>query len=110
MCTDCLFPLQQSPTLQESEANESTAGKQPSQEVEHVLVKEEEKEVGVVAVRVYWAFWLAVGNVLAPLILLSLFLMQGLCVLLLILLASCKVCVFVFFSWKVCFRKDWLFF
>ena len=50
---------------------------QPRQEVEHVLVKEEEKEVGVVAFGVYRAYWSAVGNILAPTILLSLFLMQG---------------------------------
>ena len=44
---------------------------------ETVLVKEEEKAVGVVSISVYWAYWSAVGLVLAPLILLALFLMQG---------------------------------
>ena len=44
---------------------------------EHVLVREEEKEVGVVAFTVYRAYWSAVGNILAPVILLALFLMQG---------------------------------
>ena len=43
----------------------------------NVLVKEEEKEVGVVAFSVYRAYWSAVGYVLAPAILFSLFLMQG---------------------------------
>jgi len=41
------------------------------------LVKEEEKDVGVVAFSVYQSYWFAVGSFLAPLILLSLFLMQG---------------------------------
>lgn len=44
---------------------------------ETVLVKEEEKAVGVVSISVYAAYWSAVGLVLAPLILLALFLMQG---------------------------------
>ena len=43
------------------------------------LVKEEEKDVGVVAFSVYRSYWYAVGTILAPLILLSLFLMQGIC-------------------------------
>ena len=46
---------------------------------EHALVQEEEKEVGVVAVRVYLAYWTAVGTILAPAIFLALFLMQGTC-------------------------------
>lgn len=41
------------------------------------LVKEEEKEVGVVKLHVYKSYWLAIGNCLATSILLSLFLMQG---------------------------------
>ena len=44
------------------------------------LVKEEEKDVGVVAFSVYRSYWYAVGTFLAPLILLSLLLMQGICV------------------------------
>ena len=44
---------------------------------DNVLVKEEEKEVGVVAFSVYRSYWFAVGSLLTPLILLSLFLMQG---------------------------------
>ena len=43
-------------------------------------MREEEKEVGVVAFTVYRAYWSAVGNILAPVILLALFLMQGVCV------------------------------
>ena len=46
-------------------------------ETNNVLVKEEEKEVGVVAFSVYRSYWFAVGSLLSPLILLSLFLMQG---------------------------------
>lgn len=42
-----------------------------------MLVKEEEKEVGVVSLSVYHTYWSAVGHVLAPLVLLALFLMQG---------------------------------
>ena len=49
--------------------------------VQHVpdvpLVKEEEKAVGVVSFSVYLGYWSAVGHVLAPLILMALFLMQG---------------------------------
>ena len=41
------------------------------------LVKEEEKEVGVVRLHVYAAYWLAIGHCLATSILISLLLMQG---------------------------------
>ena len=41
------------------------------------LVKEEEKEEGVVAFRVYWSYWMSVGSVLALAIFISLCLMQG---------------------------------
>lgn len=41
------------------------------------LVKEEEKEVGVVKLHVYKSYWLAIGHCLGTSILLSLFLMQG---------------------------------
>ena len=41
------------------------------------LVQEEEKDEGVVKLDVYKSYWLAVGSCLAPLVLLSLFLMQG---------------------------------
>ena len=44
---------------------------------EGVLVMEEEKEVGVVSASVYKAYYIAVGYIMAPAILLSLFLMQG---------------------------------
>ena len=46
---------------------------------ERGLVQEEEREVGVVAVSVYLAYWTAVGTFLAPAIFLALFLMQGSC-------------------------------
>lgn len=41
------------------------------------LVKEEEKEMGVVKLHVYKSYWLAIGHCVATSILLSLFLMQG---------------------------------
>ena len=41
------------------------------------LVGEEEKETGVVKLSVYKSYWKAVGNCLAPMVLLSLLLMQG---------------------------------
>ena len=41
------------------------------------LVQEEEKDEGVVKLDVYKSFWLAVGSCLSPLVLFSLFLMQG---------------------------------
>lgn len=44
---------------------------------EDVLVKEEEKEVGVVRFSVYKAYWSSVGHLLAPTILLALLFMQG---------------------------------
>ena len=50
--------------------------KEPA-DTDNVLVKEEEKEVGVVAFSVYRSYWVAVGVLLTPIILLSLFLMQG---------------------------------
>ena len=57
------------------------AGSSPSGSSERppaeVLVKEEEKEVGVVQFSVYRAYWSAVGGLLAPAILLALLLMQG---------------------------------
>jgi hypothetical protein len=45
--------------------------------IDDALVQEEEKETGVVKGHVYWTYWLAVGRCLAPLVLLSIFLMQG---------------------------------
>jgi len=41
------------------------------------LVGEEEKETGVVKMSVYKAYWKAVGNLIAPIVLCSLLLMQG---------------------------------
>ena len=46
-------------------------------EEDGALVKEEEKEVGVVKFHVYAAYWLAIGHCLATSILISLLLMQG---------------------------------
>lgn len=40
-------------------------------------MKEEEKEVGAVAIHVYKSYWLAVGSCLAASIFIALFLMQG---------------------------------
>ena len=48
-----------------------------NQVADNVLVKEEEKEVGVVSFSVYLAYWSAVGLFLAPTILFALLLMQG---------------------------------
>ena len=48
-----------------------------NQVADNVLVKEEEKEVGVVAFSVFLAYWSAVGLFLAPTILFALLLMQG---------------------------------
>ena len=50
-----------------------------SESADNALVKEEEKEVGVVAFSVYLAYWSAVGMFLAPTILLALLLMQSKC-------------------------------
>ena len=41
------------------------------------IMEQEEKERGVVKLAVYSAYWKAVGSCLSPLILLSLFFMQG---------------------------------
>ena len=60
------------------------------------LVKEEEKDVGVVAFSVYRSYWYAVGTFLAPLILLSLLLMQG------IVCVCVHACVCVSVSVCVC--------
>ena len=56
---------------------ESENGSFKETPADNALVKEEEKEVGVVALSVYKSYWLAVGLILTPMILLSLFLMQG---------------------------------
>ena len=41
------------------------------------LMQEEEKDTGVVKLHVYKSYWIAVGRILAPMILVSLLLMQG---------------------------------
>ena len=56
---------------------ESLEDKEDEENVDEGLVKEEEKEVGVVKLQVYKSYWLAIGHCLATSILLSLFLMQG---------------------------------
>ena len=56
---------------------ESENGSVKEPVTDNVLVKEEEKEVGVVAFSVYRSYWVAVGMILTPIILLSLFFMQG---------------------------------
>ena len=69
--------VQKVPDALASSIAESENGSVRNAEASNVLVKEEEKEVGVVAFSVYKSYWLAVGAFLTPLILLSLFLMQG---------------------------------
>ena len=64
-----------SPAEQVSPSHPTGSGVGSSRE--HALVQEEEREVGVVAVSVYFAYWAAVGSILAPAIFLALFLMQG---------------------------------
>ena len=56
---------------------ESIEDKEDEENVDEGLVKEEEKEVGVVKLHVYKSYWLAIGHCLATSILLSLLLMQG---------------------------------
>ena len=56
---------------------ESLEDKEDEENVDERLVKEEEKEVGVVKLHVYKSYWLAIGHCLATSILLSLLLMQG---------------------------------
>ena len=56
---------------------ESLEDKKEDENMDEGLVKEEEKEVGVVKLHVYKSYWLAIGHCLATSILLSLLLMQG---------------------------------
>ena len=63
------------------------------------LVKEEEKDVGVVAFGVYRSYWYAVGTFLAPLILLSLFLMQGMCLSLYIVYTGYTHGIHMVYTW-----------
>lgn len=62
--------------LSESKS-ESMEEKKDEENVDEGLVKEEEKDVGVVKLHVYKSYWLAIGHCLATSILLSLVLMQG---------------------------------
>lgn len=57
--------------------SESSEEKKDEENLDEGLVKEEEKEVGVVKLHVYKSYWLAIGHCLATSILLSLLLMQG---------------------------------
>ena len=57
--------------------NESLEEREDEENLDEGLVKEEEKEVGVVKLHVYKSYWLAIGHCLATSILLSLLLMQG---------------------------------
>ncbi|XP_013401317.1 multidrug resistance-associated protein 7 [Lingula anatina] len=66
--------------VQEEVQDKESAGDQSSSvcsTVDGALVQEEEKDTGIVKFHVYQAYWKAVGHCLAPLILISLFLMQG---------------------------------
>ena len=60
-----------------TDAPEHTAQSSDGKLQEETLVKEEEKEEGVVAFHVYWSYWMSVGSVLALAIFIFLFLMQG---------------------------------
>ena len=57
----------------EEDGEEEVAG----EETDGGIMEQEEKEKGVVKLAVYSAYWKAVGSCLSPLVLLSLFLMQG---------------------------------
>lgn len=61
--------------LERSDQGEERDGEQAEGNGE--LVQEEEKHTGVVKLEVYKAYWFAVGACLSPLVLFSLFLMQG---------------------------------
>eukprot|EP00117_Sycon_ciliatum_P032486 scpid8147/ scgid4352/ Multidrug resistance-associated protein 7; ATP-binding cassette sub-family C member 10 len=58
-------------------ASEAAEGDSGCDAEADVLVEEERREKGVVSTSVYKSYWKAVGNVLAPAVLLSLFLMQA---------------------------------
>ena len=62
-------------TVEQQSSPDSGNGDDVSRE--HALVQEEEREVGVVALKVYIAYWAAVGSILAPAIFIALLLMQG---------------------------------
>lgn len=63
-------------TVSENECK-SSLGDKDEENTDEGLVKEEEKEVGVVKLHVYKSYWLAIGHCLAISILLSLLLMQA---------------------------------
>ena len=58
----------------EEDGEEEVAG----EETDGGIMEQEEKEKGVVKLAVYSTYWKAVGSCLSALVLLSLFLMQGL--------------------------------
>ena len=67
-------PLSQAISLEVATDTSTTAEERKD---DGVLVKEEEKEEGVVKLDVYKSYWISVGYILAPMIFISLFLMQG---------------------------------
>jgi ATP-binding cassette subfamily C (CFTR/MRP) protein 10 len=74
--------LQIKPHRRSTDNEKTNNGKVPesleeNDKTDGVLVKEEEKEEGVVRFSVYWSYWLSVGMFLAPAILISLVLMQA---------------------------------
>ena len=79
--------------MSEAELTEDIAdGVHEKDDDDGILVKEEEREEGVVKFSVYKMYWQSVGVILAPLILLSLFLMQGKCNTMIVAVSvQCKV-------------------
>ncbi|XP_072165776.1 ATP-binding cassette sub-family C member 10-like [Diadema setosum] len=71
--------LQYSESVGKTSTEDSLAGKEVTGRTKggEKLVEEEEKEEGVVKFGVYKAYWNAVGKILAPCVLFSLFLMQA---------------------------------
>ncbi len=61
--------------MSETELTEDTDGHEKDDT--GILVKEEEREEGVVKFSVYRMYWESIGVILAPIVLLSLLLMQG---------------------------------
>ena len=62
---------------QEAKSGPGAQVEDMEEEQETSLMEEEEKETGVVKLAVYKEYWRAVGMCLSPLVLVSLFLMQG---------------------------------
>ncbi|ESO85415.1 hypothetical protein LOTGIDRAFT_183817 [Lottia gigantea] len=72
-------PSEVLPTIKDiiKEDRETEVGRNEEEGEERGLMSEEEKEKGVVKLHVYKSYWTAVGNCLAPCILIALFLMQA---------------------------------